>query len=282
MADIPFDLLQRIAERANDPMRRTFAAGAIASAQPLDLEAMVGGLVAQGHPDAVHLQGMLDNLAGMMRGMGGLGLNGMMMAGPDGIYRVGGGEDPVEPAKLPGTPGDAALGEAEKRIGRPLPAELRQLYGIGDGGFGPGDGMFPLAELVERYSECIREPIGPAGQRWPANLVPIFEQSPQLLCLDTDTGRMICWDPELIEDVEMGEDWEQSFVPEADSLGDLMEAWLASPTMAEQMEQARNQPFTVPQATIDFYAAMTAEERAGYGFEGDDWEDQLRRSFGQH
>ena len=52
-----------------------------------------------------------------------------------------------------------------------------------------------------------------------------------------------------------------------------------SPTMTEQMEQAKQQPFTVPQATIDFYAAMTPQERAEYGFEGDDWEDQLRRSF---
>ena len=83
MAEIPPNLLRRIAERANDPMRRTFAAGAMATAQPLDLEAMVGGLVAQGHPAAEHLQGMLGNLAAMMGGMGGLqqGLGGMLMAG---------------------------------------------------------------------------------------------------------------------------------------------------------------------------------------------------------
>ena len=283
MAEIPPNLLRRIAERANDPMRRTFAAGAMATAQPLDLEAMVGGLVAKGHPAAGQLQDMIGNLAAMMGGIGGLqqGLGGMLMAGPDGTYRIGGAEPSAEPAKLASPPEDAALAEAEERIGRLLPAELRQLYEIGDGGFGPGDGLFPLAELVERYADCVRQPIGPAGQLWPANLLPLFDQSPQLLCLDTDTGRMICWDPELIEDVEEGKDWDQSFVAEADGLGALMEAWLASPTMTEQMDEARQQPFTVPQATIDFYAAMSPQERAEYGFEGEDWEEQLRRSFNQ-
>lgn len=281
MADIPSDLFQRIAERANDPMRRTFASGAMATAKPLDLEAMVGDLVAQQHPGAGQLQGMLGNLTKMMGGLGGLqqGFGGMLMAGPDGTYRIGGAEPPAEPTKLAASPGEAALAEAAQRIGRPLPPELRQLYAIGDGGFGPGDGLFPLAELLERYDECVREPIGPGGQLWPVNLLPLFEEPPQLLCLDTDSGRMICWDPERIEDVEQGSDWDQSFVPEADSLGAYMEAWLGSATMTEQMDQARQQPFTVPQATIDFYAAMSPEERAGYGFEGDDWKEQLRRSF---
>jgi hypothetical protein len=281
MGDIPADLFQRISERANDPMRRTFTSGAQATAQPLDLEAMLGDLAAQQHPAAEQLQGMFGNLAKMMGGMGALqqGLGGMLMAGPEGTYRLGGAESPAEPATLAGPPGDAALADAEKHIGRTLPTELRQLYAIGDGGFGPGEGLFPLAELVERYTECVREPIGPGGQLWPANLIPLFDQSPQLLCLDADTGQVICWDPEMIEDVEEGEDWDQSFVPEADSLTALMEAWLASPTMTEQMEEARQQPFTVPQATIDFYAAMSPEERAEYGFEGEDWVEQLKRSF---
>lgn len=281
MADIPLDLFQRIAERANDPMRRTFSAGALANAKPVDLEAMVGELVAQQHPAAGQLQGMLGNLAAMMGGMGALqqGFGGMLMAGPDGTYRIGGAEPPRQPAGLASPPDEAALSEAEQRIGRTLPTELRQLYEIGDGGFGPGDGLFPLAELIDRYSENVREPIGPGGQLWPANLIPLFDQSPQLLCLDADTGRMVCWDPEMIEDVEQGEDWNQSFVHEADSLAAMMEAWLGSPTMTEQMEQARQEPFMVPQATIDFYAAMTPHERAEYGFEGDDWEEQLRRSF---
>ena len=206
---------------------------------------------------------------------------GVLWGGREATYRFGGAYPPPAPATLAGPPGEAALAEAEQRLDRSLPTELRQLYQIGDGGFGPGEGLFPLAELVERYTECVREPIGPGGQRWPANLIPLFDQSPQLLCLDADTGRMICWDPEMIEDVEEGEDWDQSFVPEADSLAAVMEAWLASPTMTEQMDEARQQPFTVPQATIDFYAAMSPQERAEYGFEGEDWEEQLRRSFNQ-
>ena len=280
MADIPADLLQRVAKRAHDPRRRTADASLVADAQPLDLEAMVGQLVAQDHPQASQLQGMLGNLTGMLGGMGGMqqALGGMVMAGPDGTYRIG-GEAPTEPTKLAGPPTQHALGEAERRIGRPLPPELRQLYSIGDGGFGPGDGLFPVAELIRVHSDLTDKPYGPGGQEWPANLLPLFDQAPQLLCLDTDSGRIICWDPELIEDVEEGEDWEQSFVPEADSLAALMEAWLTSPTMAEQMDQARQLPFTLPQETIDFYAAMTPAERAEYGFEGEDWEDQLRRSF---
>ena len=280
MTEISRDLIEKIAARANDPRRRTADAGLVADAQPLDLEAMVGQLVAQGHPAAEQVQGMFDNLARMMGGMDGMkqGLSGMVMTGPDGSYRLG--DAPPQPAELAGPPGETALADAERSIGRPLPLELRQLYAIGDGGFGPGDGLFPLSQLVERYSDFAGEPFGPAGQPWPANLLPLFDQSPQLLCLDADSGKIVCWDPELIEDVEQGSDFDQSFVPEADSLGALMEAWLESPTMAEQMEEARQQPFEVPQATIDFYAAMTPEERAEYGFPGDDWEEQLRKQFG--
>ena len=48
MADIPLDLFQRIAERANDPMRRTYMAGANANAQPLDFGALMADLQKHG------------------------------------------------------------------------------------------------------------------------------------------------------------------------------------------------------------------------------------------
>ncbi|HET9336486.1 MAG TPA: SMI1/KNR4 family protein [Sphingomicrobium sp.] len=281
MADIPSDLFQRIAERANDPRRRTADASLVADAQPLDLGAMVGQLAGQGHPAAAQLQGMLGQLSSMFGGMAGLqqGLGNMVMVGPDGSYRMGGGNEASEPAPLADPPGEAALAQAARAIGRALPAELRQLYAIGDGGFGPGEGLMRLAEAVERHRKMTAEPFGPLGQPWPENLLPLFDENPALSCIDLDSGEIVAWDPEEIEDEDSDEDWQRSFKVEHPSLAAFMDAWLDTPTMAEQMEGARRQPFEVPQATIDFYAAMTPEERAEYGFEGEDWEEQLRKSF---
>ena len=49
---------------------------------------------------------------------------GNIPGGPDGTRRIGGAEPSAEPAKLASPPEDAALAEAEERIGRLLPADF--------------------------------------------------------------------------------------------------------------------------------------------------------------
>lgn len=228
MADIPLDLFQRIAERANDPLRRTYMAGATANAQPLDFNALMADLQKHGAPGAQGLLGALGKMQGMFAGS----MPGFTMMGPGGMMSMGGmpsGPQPLSPA-----PSEQALIGAERAIGRPLPDEVQQLYAIGDGGFGPGEGLMPLAEMVNRYREMTREPYGPLGQEWPRNLLPLFDENPVLCCLDMDSGEMVAWDPEEIEDEDSDEDWQRSFKVEHPSLAALMAEWLGRPTFEEE------------------------------------------------
>ena len=49
MAEIPLDLFSRIADRANDPMRRTYMAGANANATPMDFGALTNSFTVPRH-----------------------------------------------------------------------------------------------------------------------------------------------------------------------------------------------------------------------------------------
>ena len=164
MADLPLDLFKRIADRANDPMRRTYMAGVHATAQPLDFGALMADLQKHGAPGAQGLLGAFGKMQSMMGGM----MGGMTMMGPGGAMSMGGA--PAGPQPLAPPPSAQAIDDAGAAIGRPLPDEVQQLYAISDGGFGPGEGLMPLTQLVARYGDLTREPYGPLGQDWPKNL----------------------------------------------------------------------------------------------------------------
>ncbi len=62
---------------------------------------------------------------------------------------------------------------AEVSLGFRLPLLLRQVYlAVGDGGFGPGSGLFSLAALAAQYAARRKEQTAPA---WPPGLVPICD-----------------------------------------------------------------------------------------------------------
>jgi hypothetical protein len=200
-------------------------AGANANAQPIDFNALIGDLQKHGAPGAQSLVGALGGLTKLMGGM-----PGFSMMGPSGLMSTApAGAQPIAPP-----PPDAEVDGAARVLGRPLPDEVQQLYAISDGGFGPGEGLFPLANLLERYSDLTREPYGPKDQDWPRNLLPLFEEDPVLICIDLDNGTMVAWDPEEIEDEDSDEDWERSFKPEAPSLASLMSDWLDRPTFEDE------------------------------------------------
>lgn len=227
MTMIADDEFQRILARANDPLRRTYMAGMQANAQPLDFEQLKDDLRQHGAPGA---QGLL-NLADMLGPMLGKMAGGALAMGQGGPIRMVGDA----PAGALAPPPSAAMLEAvEEQVAQPLPAELRQLYAIADGGFGPGAGLFALPELGRRYFEMVAMG-GPQGQSWPKALLPIFDEDPVLICIDAASGAIIAWDPEEIEDMDDPAQWEASFKTEFASLADCMAAWVESPTFEEHM-----------------------------------------------
>jgi hypothetical protein len=119
-----------------------------------------------------------------------------------------------------------------------LPAPLRQLYAIADGGFGPGDtGLFSLKQLAERYRKKSAAPEGPGGEPWPAKLLPLFEEDPALGCLDLETGRIVVYD---VQDMDYvgSQAWRRAFRKGPESVAAMMETWLAEPTFYEQNGEA--------------------------------------------
>ena len=273
MADLPLDLFKRLADRANDPARRTAMSGANANAQPLDPGSLMGDFAKHVPPQAQGLLGALGNMQSLFGG----NAPGFTMMGPGGMMSMGGGT-PAGPQPLAPPPRQPDLRDAEEAIGRPLPGEVQQLYAIGDGGFGPGGGLMPLQQLVERYADLTREPYGPLGQDWPKRLLPLFDENPVLSCIDMDSGEMVAWDPEEIEDEESDADWQRSFKVEHPSLAAMLEDWLGAPTVEETI---RSEMTAMQDKMADEWIAkleaQSEAHRASHGFEGPDWRDQVRR-----
>ena len=125
-----------------------------------------------------------------------------------------------------------AIEKVEKGLGFRLPAELRQLYlEVGDGGFGPFNGIRRLANWAKDYAKLRSEPIGEKQREWPVALLPIVYLNGQRICVDKDSGAVIRWTkpPKRCSEAK----WAASFAPQAASVGEWLEAWVDTPTECE-------------------------------------------------
>jgi hypothetical protein len=264
-AEISDQLIERLCERAHDPSRRSDSSSLSASTVPL------GSLLGQLSPGNAQLQGLLGQLGGLLGGVS-------VMAG-------GAAEQPRTAEPLAAPAAADQLAAAEQATGRTFPAALKQLYcGIADGGFGPGDGLFPLDRVVREYREMTTEPAGPQNQLWPANLLPLVDGEPGYDCLDLDSGEVIRWDPEEIDSYSDAA-WKRSFKPVAASLADWLEDWLGRPSagdrLAAQQERWRSEGRSMAaEGMVNFYAKKTPEERAAMGLPEVGWEEELLRRNG--
>ena len=239
------DLVARIKARAADPARRSGTSGIAANSVGID--ALLAGMPpirdAEVRAQVDRLHGMLANFGIKLGGEGAGGPFAMMGPGAGfggGFVALGG--TPEAPAPAPGPCTEAALQAAEARLGFALPAALRQAYEeIGDGGFGPGDGLYSLDQLVAKYREMTAEPVGPQGQAWPPALLPVNGLDWDLVAIDRDSGRLVYWDVEALADENEADEgdrhWRASFRPEAECLGDWLDGWVDTPTHEEQREQ---------------------------------------------
>jgi len=187
------------------------------------------------------------------------------------------GKPPPAPGPLPPPATAADFQAAEKRIGLALPEDLKQLYAqVADGGFGPGDGLAPLADMVERYRKLVASPPGESGQTWPENLLPINLTEPGADCYDLKSGQIILWDEESLADGPDDRTWQRSFRPQAESLSGWLEDWLARPPAAEEaahtMEKVLLDGLRQHLANL---RAMTPQERAEMGLPEEGWEEEM-------
>ena len=182
--------------------------------------------------------------------------------------------DAPAPGALPPPAAADDIEAAQAVLGFDLPDDLKQLYTeIGNGGFGPGDGLAALADVAKRYRELTASPPGENGEKWPERLVPINVTEPGADCYDLETGRIAYWDVELLAD---GVEWEQSFRIDAESLAAWLEAWLDRPPLAEQQKQQMEEALLENmKTTLAYWRNMTPEQRAEFGLPEEGWEDVL-------
>lgn len=233
------DLIARLRERVADPKRRTDA------------------------PQSMSFGGAGGTMTLSLNTIGGL-LTG----------RPGSTQNPNVPEALPAPASEAALQAAEARLGTPLPAPLRRVYGeVANGGFGPGGGLLSIEKAVAAYVELTREPYLPKGGLWPAGLLPISGDESGYDCVEASTGRVVGWDPEELTERSGEKAWNNSFTELAPSLEAWLGEWLDR-RPAHELLQERVQSSMVEEARKSRarIAAMSPEERRAMGLPEVGWE----------
>ena len=235
---IPDELIARVRARAQDPALRTDTASLHANSFAFDPR--FGGPLPVDPQSGNHVRQLQAMLASVLSKFGadsrGRGAT-FAMAGPGAGDSGGlvsfGGSAPLGDLR-PCDCLDIEAAEAGLRLA--LPEALKQVYlEIGDGGFGPGDGLYGLEQLAAKYREMTLEPVGPQGQGWPVTLLPIHGADWDLISIDVDSGRLVWFDAEELADEEPGS-WPRAFKPEADSLAAWLAKWVGEPPRAEQWQ----------------------------------------------
>ena len=137
---------------------------------------------------------------------------------------IGASTNPPGAKPLVSPPPDADWKELERIAGVPMPEDLKRLYSIADGGFGPGfEGLNPV-QRIGAYCEDYRRR-GPdycGTIAYPISFIPIANEMLDYH-YDLDTGRIISSD----------QDWENHGLEKEDiydvafqSLAEMMEDWL--------------------------------------------------------
>lgn len=303
-------IIQRLKECAGNAERRTGSSEVEASSVSAD--EMLGS-VPKSDDTAVreYIEGMNTPFAGMISNMvtgdgrqarGLFGMLGRMFGGRQMFMSMGGQTVALgrkrKPTKAPPPVSEDELAAAEAKLGFALPADLRQFYlEVANGGVGPEGGLYSLKQLVAKYREFTKDPIGPQGQDWPANLLPIHGDEWDVVSIDRDSGRLIYWDLEEIDDDDEADPdnptWRESFVPKADSLEAWLDKWLAKPSLAEKAKRRAERPAPKQLTDEDWevwaaespenreymrrldIATMTPEERAAIGLTEDNWTEKM-------
>lgn len=281
MADrLSSEIISRLQERAGNAQRRT-EAGEM-EANSVSSDEMLDGMPKSDDPAVgEYLEGMNTPFAGTVSNLvtgdgrqarGLFGALGRMLGGGQMFMNMGG--QPVAlgkkhpPTKAPPPAGEEQVAAAEAELGFSLPEALRQFYlEVADGGVGPGDGIYSLKQLRAKWCEFTKEPIGPQGQDWPANLLPIHGEEWDVVSIDRDSGRLVYWDLEEIDDDDEADPhnptWAASFVAHAGSLEAWLDKWLARPSMAERAARraARPAPKQLTDEDWEVWAAESEENR---------------------
>lgn len=137
---------------------------------------------------------------------------------------IGASTQPCGAQPLSPPPGDKDWAELERIVGRSVPPDLKRLYSIADGGFGPGfTGLNPVETIGINWKDFRRRGPDYCGTvEYPASFLPIAGEMLDYH-YDLDTGRIISSDQDWHNhDLEPEDIYDIAF----DSLAAMMEDWL--------------------------------------------------------
>jgi hypothetical protein len=152
-------------------------------------------------------------------------------------------------ARFPHTPGccldESGILCVERQLGFSIPSLLRAVYlHVGNGGWGPGCGLLPLADTTEStngesasglYEIFIgQDPEDPAWV-WPRQLLPFCDWGCAIRsCVDMELplNPVFTFDPGALE---VGDPTTKAFAPTGLSLREWFEAWLSGVDLWSQM-----------------------------------------------
>ena len=266
------DLIARLQRRAADPDRRVDVRQNVFSAQVTSMN--LGSLLGMLGGAAADLKRVVaDNQAGKV--------NPDLVAKADRI--AADMSTPVE-TSLPPRATPTTLDQVETDLGFPLPPFLRRVYlEVADGGFGPGGGLMRIADAAAAYARMQTGAELPRGMAWPERLLPIREVDPGFDCVDASSpaGRVVAWDPEDLREFSGEKAWNRSFSEIAPSVEAWLEEWVGGQTQAEKdRDFMRQMMIDEARRSRAYFAAMTPEERASYGFPEVGWESQIADGLG--
>jgi hypothetical protein len=221
MNEISDELLRRIAERASDPRRRYMTAAEDESRVSLPVEE-IEKKFRDFSPEAGDV---FREMQSRLRASGNARPTMSFVQRSDGT--VGASSDPPGAKPLEAPPSESDWDDLEQICGWAIPDDLKRLYSIADGGFGPGFTGMNSVHGIGRYCEDYRRR-GPdyTGEiHYPESFLPIANEMLDYH-YDVETGRIISSD----------QDWESHELEKEDvydiafqSLADMMENWLRSP-----------------------------------------------------
>lgn len=213
------DLIARITRRALDPKRRYMLAAEDERAVSLPTD------------DIAQKFGASSNEAGdvfrqMQARMASMGFPMPTMSFIESAGAMSASSEPPGAKPLAAPPGESDWAALEAIAGLAIPDDLRQLYAIADGGFGPGDRGLLTVKQIGAYCEDLRRR-GPdycGTITYPASFLPIAEETLNYH-YDLDTGRIISsnqyWQDDGLEPEDVYDIAHQS-------LAAMMQQWLES------------------------------------------------------
>ena len=217
MDALPGDLLARLRERAGSPTRNDADHGAHVGTYDDWFDAV-----------AVMEKAAPGSATAFALGAENARANGWPMQ-PMHVFRHADGRlsasTDLPPTTAPAAAGPDAWATVEAATGQRVPGDLRDLYTVADGGFGPGigDGLNPIDRVVREYEDLRRRGPGYTGEaEWPVTYLPISDTTGPV-SYDLATGRIVAFNDYWYDDDLAIED---AFTQVAPDLATWLREWL--------------------------------------------------------